>query len=87
MCNCPGGHREPHDNIQELKASLAVININVHESSTVPNVEHYVVCGRVARKPLLSRKHIADHLQLAESHMVKVEGYWNDILWTEETMA
>lgn len=45
-----------------------------------------VIHGRIARrKPLLSTKNIAAHLQFAKDPLDKPEGFWNNVLWTDET--
>ena len=78
--------KDPRVTSKQLKASLTLANVNVHESTIRRTLNNNGVHGRVARrKPLLSKKNIAAHLQFAKDHVDKPEGYWKNVLWTDET--
>ncbi|KAF7654180.1 hypothetical protein LDENG_00073090, partial [Lucifuga dentata] len=72
---------------KELKASLALSDVHVHESTIRRTLNNSGVYGRAARrKPLLSKKNIVARLQFAKKdHVNKPEGYWKNVLWTDET--
>ena len=46
-----------------------------------------MVCmgGIAKRKPLLSKKNIATRLKFAKDHLDDPEGYWKNVLWTDES--
>ncbi|XP_016383721.1 protein lin-54 homolog [Sinocyclocheilus rhinocerous] len=67
-------HEEPRVTSKQLKASLKLANINVHESTIRTTLNNYGVHGRVAtRKPLLSKKNFAACLQFAKDHVDNVK--------------
>ena len=40
--------------------------------------------GIARRKLLLSKKNIAIRLKFAKDHLDESEGYWKNVLWTDE---
>uniref|UniRef100_A0AAR2LFJ0 Transposase Tc1-like domain-containing protein n=1 Tax=Pygocentrus nattereri TaxID=42514 RepID=A0AAR2LFJ0_PYGNA len=78
--------KDPRVTSKQLKASLTLANVNVHESTIRRTLNNNGVHGRVARrKPLLSKKNNAARLQFATDHVDKPEGYWKNVLWMDET--
>uniref|UniRef100_A0A9J7WYS1 Transposase Tc1-like domain-containing protein n=1 Tax=Cyprinus carpio carpio TaxID=630221 RepID=A0A9J7WYS1_CYPCA len=79
--------KEPRTTSKELQASLASIKVSVHDSTIRKRLGENGIHGRVPRqkKPLLSKKNIAAHLQFAKDHVDKPEEYWRNVLWMGET--
>ena len=67
----------PRVSAKDLQKSLEHANISVDESTIRKTLNKYGVHGRTPRKkPLLSKKNIAEHLNFAKEH------FWQSILWT-----
>ncbi|MBN3293577.1 TCB1 transposase, partial [Polypterus senegalus] len=78
--------KDPRVTSKQLKASLTLANVHVHESTIRRTMNNNGVHGRVARrKPLLSKKNITARLQFAKDYVDKPEVYWKNVLWTDET--
>ncbi|KAI3369578.1 hypothetical protein L3Q82_024389 [Scortum barcoo] len=84
----PRGHKRPHNNIQELQASLASVKVSVHDSTTTirKRLGKNGLHGRVPRrKPLLSKKNIKARLNFARKHFDDPQDIWENTLWTDKT--
>ena len=61
-------------------------NVSVHESTIRKTLNKKGVHGRIARrKQLLSKKNIATCLKFAKDYLDDPEGYWKNVLWTDES--
>ena len=70
---------------KDLKAALTLA-VGVHEATIRKRLNKNGVHGRIARrKPLLSTKNIATYLKFAKDHLDDPEGYWKNVLWTDES--
>uniref|UniRef100_A0A8C4TBF5 Transposase n=1 Tax=Erpetoichthys calabaricus TaxID=27687 RepID=A0A8C4TBF5_ERPCA len=77
--------KDPRVTSKQLKASLTLANVHVHESTIRRTLNNNGVHGRVARrKPLLSKKTLLLVCSLLD-HVDKPQGYWKNVLWTDET--
>ena len=71
---------------KDLKASLELANISVHESTIRKTLNKQGIYGRTPRrKPLLTKKNIAARLKFAKEHSDTPQRYWQNVLWTDET--
>ena len=71
---------------KDLKASLELANISVHESTICKTLNKQGIHGRTPRrKPLLTEKNIAAHLKFAKELFDTPQRYWQHVLWTDET--
>lgn len=72
--------KNPRVTSKELKASLALANVNVYKTITRRILNNNGVLGRVAkRKPILSKKNLATSLQFVKDQMDKPESYWKNL--------
>lgn len=67
---------------KDLKASLELANICVHESTVRKTLNKQGVYGRT---PLLTKNNIAACLKFAKEHIDTPQWYWQNVLWTDET--
>ena len=78
--------KNPRVTSKDLQASLALANVSVHEAPIRETPDKNGVHGRIARrKPLLFKTNIAAHVKFANDHMDDPEGYWKNIVWTDES--
>uniref|UniRef100_A0A8C9X1V4 Transposase Tc1-like domain-containing protein n=1 Tax=Sander lucioperca TaxID=283035 RepID=A0A8C9X1V4_SANLU len=71
---------------KDLKASLELASISVHESTIRKTLNKQGIYGRTPRrKPLLTKKNIAARLKFAKEHIDTPQRYWLNVLWTDET--
>uniref|UniRef100_A0A8D0AL45 Transposase Tc1-like domain-containing protein n=1 Tax=Sander lucioperca TaxID=283035 RepID=A0A8D0AL45_SANLU len=71
---------------KDLKASLELANISVHESTIRKTLNKQGIYGRTPRrKPLLTKKNIAARLKFAKEHIDTPQRYWQHVLWIDET--
>nr|ACM08660.1 Transposable element Tcb1 transposase [Salmo salar] len=76
--------QNPRVSAEDLKISLEHANISVDKSTTRKTLNKNGVHGRTPRKkPLLSKKNIAERLKFAKEHLDVPPRYWQNILWTD----
>uniref|UniRef100_A0AAY5KSE6 Transposase Tc1-like domain-containing protein n=1 Tax=Esox lucius TaxID=8010 RepID=A0AAY5KSE6_ESOLU len=77
--------KDPTTTSKELQASLASVNVSVHDSIR-KRLDKNGLHGRVPRqKTLLSKKNIKAHIIFARKHLDDPQGIWENTLWTDET--
>ena len=60
--------------------------VSVHQSTIRKTLNKSGVHGGIARrKQLLSKKNIDTCLKFAKDHLDDPEGYWKNVLWTDES--
>lgn len=73
--------KQPGVTAKNLKPSLELANICVHETTVHKTLDKQGVYGRTPQwKPLLTTKNTA-----AKEHADTPHGYWQNVLWTDET--
>uniref|UniRef100_A0A3B4TNE5 Uncharacterized protein n=1 Tax=Seriola dumerili TaxID=41447 RepID=A0A3B4TNE5_SERDU len=78
--------KQPRMTTKDLKASLELANIAVHESTIRKTLNKQGIYGRTPRrKPLLTKKNIAARLKFVKEHIDTLQRYWRNVLWTDET--
>ncbi|KAK3510401.1 hypothetical protein QTP70_005894 [Hemibagrus guttatus] len=78
--------KDPTTSSKELQASLASVNVSVHDSTIRKRLGKNGLHGRVPRrKPLLSKKNIKARLSFARKHLDDPQDFWENTLWTDET--
>uniref|UniRef100_A0A8C4NIR9 Transposase n=1 Tax=Eptatretus burgeri TaxID=7764 RepID=A0A8C4NIR9_EPTBU len=78
--------KNPRIMSKDLQASLELGNVSVHESTIKKTRNKNGVHGKIARrKPLHSKKNIAPCLKFAKDHLDNPEGWWKNVLWTDES--
>lgn len=78
--------KDPKITSKQLQASLASVNVNVHDSTIRKTLGKNGIHGRVPRrKPLLSKKNIKARLTFAKTHLDHPQSFWNNVLWTDES--
>uniref|UniRef100_A0A8D0DI99 Transposase Tc1-like domain-containing protein n=1 Tax=Sander lucioperca TaxID=283035 RepID=A0A8D0DI99_SANLU len=65
---------------KDLKASLELANISVHESTIRKTLNKQGIYGRTPRrKPLLTKKNIAARLKFAKEDIDTPQWYWQNV--------
>ncbi|KAG2456550.1 TCB1 transposase, partial [Polypterus senegalus] len=78
--------KNPRVTAKDLKKSLELANISVHESTTLKILNKKGAHGRTPRrKPLLSKKNNAELLKFVKEHLDIPQWYWENVLWSDET--
>ncbi|XP_031750312.1 uncharacterized protein LOC116407961 [Xenopus tropicalis] len=78
--------KDPGLTSKELKASLALANVNVHDSTIRRTLTNIRMHGCVAkRKKLPPKRNIVPCLQFAENHVDTSEVCWKRVLRADET--
>lgn len=78
--------KNPRLTSRELQEQLAESGIHVHTSTICRHLNEDGLSARVPRKkPLLTKKHKEARLRFAQEHVDKPDGFWANILWTDET--
>ncbi|KAK3532293.1 hypothetical protein QTP86_016075, partial [Hemibagrus guttatus] len=78
--------KDPTTTSKDLQASLASVNVSVHDSTIRKRLGKNGLHGRVPRrKPLLSKKNIKAPLSFARKHLDDPQDFWENTLWTDET--
>uniref|UniRef100_A0A3Q2VV05 Voltage-gated delayed rectifier potassium channel KCNH8 n=1 Tax=Haplochromis burtoni TaxID=8153 RepID=A0A3Q2VV05_HAPBU len=66
--------------------SVSILNVTFHDSTIRKRLNKYGLFGKTAqRKPLLSKENMAAQVRFAELHLSKPQGFWNNVLLTDET--
>ncbi len=78
--------KEPRTTFKELQASLASINVSVHDSTIRKRLGKNGIHGRVpGQKALLTKKSTKARLTFAKKYLDYPQDFWANILWTDET--
>ncbi len=77
--------KEPRTASKELQASLASIKFSVHDSTIRKRLGKNSIHGRVPRKKPLLTKNTKARLTFAKKYLDYPQGFWANILWTDET--
>lgn len=78
--------KNPRVTSRYLQEQLAESGIHVHTSTICRHLNEDGLSARVPRKkPLLTKKHKKARLRFAQEHVDKPDGFWANILWTDET--
>lgn len=78
--------QRPRTTRKELINDLQVAGTNVCRS-TVSNAlrNHGLRSCRARKVPLLKKVHVEARLNFAKEHLYEPNGYWNNVLWSDET--
>ncbi|KAK3515004.1 hypothetical protein QTP70_003251 [Hemibagrus guttatus] len=81
--------KDPTTTSKELQALLASVKVSVHDSTIRKRLGKNGFHGKTKvprRKPLLSKKNIKAHLSFARKHLDDPQDFWENTLWTDETL-
>uniref|UniRef100_A0A8C4N7K6 Transposase n=1 Tax=Eptatretus burgeri TaxID=7764 RepID=A0A8C4N7K6_EPTBU len=78
--------KNPRVTFKDLQASHVLANVSVRESTIRKTLSKNGVHRRIPRRrALLSKKNIDTCLKFAKDHLDDLEGYWKNVLWTDES--
>ncbi|KAG2462409.1 TCB1 transposase, partial [Polypterus senegalus] len=79
-------NKNPMVTLSELQRSFVERGEPSRRTTTPTAIHQSGLCGRVARrKPLLSKRHMAAHLEFAKRHLRNSQTMRNKIVWSDET--